>query len=439
MLQLVVLLLLLLRGAAPTSPTTPTFALRKIGSRLSPHASQHWVIGKRHDRRLAEGAHAEALRRLERLRVAHRALDERIRASSHSATELKHLKLEKLALKDEMATLVAATEESEEPPVEIGVGTFSKVLHGTNMHTGETVAVKLAKAEGMLLKEYLVLQRLHNEFGFPSVHLYGRQEILNMGSSVVLVMDLLGPSVESLLFHLTLGTDRGFSSHTVLHIAKDVLHRLQALGRHGIVHGDLHPGNVLLGVSSGSNRTCHLIDFGRASLSAIAPGTDTSAMFRGAGLVPSTHAISDRAYVAGTMGFSSADTLLGRGGLERDDVESLAYTLAFLLAGRLPAFVSAPAADTRQVAATKARCSALDLLCGEAELAATPAGLLIEAMLHHVQSLPRHDRAAKPDYDFLLTQADAALVACTHAPLDWEVQGIHWSPDTGVVVNQFYT
>ena len=437
---LLLLRLLLLHKSKASAPSTPTFALRKIGSRLlsqqQQQQQQHWVIGKRHDRRLAEGAHEEARRRLERLRVAHRALDARIRAAT-GEFQLKQLKQEKLALKDEIKSLEAATAAvvgTESNLLEIGVGTFSKVLHGTNMQTGDTVAVKLAKTQGMLLKEYLILQRLHNEFGFPSVHLYGRQEILNMGSSVVLVMDLLGPSVESLLFHLTLGTNRGFSSGTVLHIAKDVLHRLQALGRHGIVHGDLHPGNVLLGVSAGSNRTCHLIDFGRSSLSAVSPGTDTSAMFRGAGLAPSTHAISDSAYVAGTMGFSSAATLCGAGGLERDDVESLAYTLAYLLSGRLPDFVvSAP--DTRRVAAAKARCSTLDLLCGEAELAASPAGLLIAAILDNVRSLPQHDRSAKPDYDALLAQADPA----PHAPLDWEAQGIHWSPDTGIVVNQHYT
>ena len=479
-LDIVLLLLMLLLAAPPLAAfrhafpsTVPTLSRLLLQDKdaaaavafdalftLRTSSPFNYIIGRRQDRRSLERSINNAQRKLAALTRRHRELDERIGRERNllAAAELKALKHEKLGLKDAMTALAASSKElllqrgdgdgAQATGTTAGEGTYSKVLHGTNAKTHQTVAVKLADTThfDMLHKEFLVLQRLQNEFGFPHVHLFGRQEILNLGPSVVLVMDLLGPSVESLLFSLTLGTG-GFSSATVLQVATDMLHRLQALGRHGVVHGDVHPGNILMGVTAGSNRTCHLIDFGRSTFTALAPGLDTSKIFPGAGLMStagSSRAVPDSDYVAGTVGFSSSETLLGRGGLEKDDLESLIYTLAYLLSGRLPAFCAA-ARSVREVAADKAKCSAMELLDHDSALAATRAGGLIAELLQHLRALPRDDlfSSGKPDLDALLLLADRALEAETgdcansHSPLDWEAHGIHWSPE-GIVANDFY-
>ena len=57
---------------------------------------------------------------------------------------------------------------------------------------------------------------------------------------------MLGPSIEKLFQYTTLGV-RGFSPLTVLLIAEQMIDRLEVLSNFNIVHGDIQPGNILLG------------------------------------------------------------------------------------------------------------------------------------------------------------------------------------------------
>jgi len=282
------------------------------------------TIGKRRDRRQLEIAKISNLKKIESLKKQHAALDVLLNQAS-SDVERKRLKADKLALKDKIKILTEeAAARSGDPDSEsalLGAGASGQVFHGTNSLTKQRVAIKTAVSEAKqeeLRREYLVMEKLSNEpWGFPRPHLFTHQILSNDQRAAVLVMDLLGPSVESLLFSTHLGT-RGFSATTVLHIARDAIKRLKTLDSHGLVHSDVHPGNLLLGRTAQSNRTVHLIDFGRTRLSApAAPGS-----FRGV----FDHA--DPTHLPSLL-FAS-DVFAGRAPRHRDDLESLLFSLARL-------------------------------------------------------------------------------------------------------------
>ena len=148
---------------------------------------------------------------------------------------------------------------------------------------------------------------------------------------------------------------------------------LESLSRCGIVHGDIQPGNFLMGKDDDTHRrTVHLIDFGLSStIASEATGSEVShisALASAFSALPaaishpiqgssrpsmtvrplaSTVAASTASWatsgrasgskISGTLDFSSSRVLRGLQAADpRDDLESLAYTLLYLLRGCLP-------------------------------------------------------------------------------------------------------
>jgi serine/threonine protein kinase len=94
------------------------------------------------------------------------------------------------------------------------------------------------------------------------------------------------------------------------------------LHNHHYVHLDVKPDNFMMGTGDKSNRV-FLIDFGLTRL------------FRN----PATckHVTQVKGLdVTGTVRYSSINSHLGRTQSRRDDLESLAYTIVYLVKGRLP-------------------------------------------------------------------------------------------------------
>lgn len=141
----------------------------------------------------------------------------------------------------------------------IGSGSFGDIYLGRNTVTGEEVAIKLEShrcRHPQLSYEYRVYRilRYRNSgiTGIPRVHWFGRE-----GDYNVLVLDLLGPSLED-LFNFC---GRKFSLKTVLMIADQLLARLEFLHSNSFIHRDIKPDNFLLGIGKKAN-TIYLIDFG---------------------------------------------------------------------------------------------------------------------------------------------------------------------------------
>jgi len=150
----------------------------------------------------------------------------------------------------------------------------------------------------------------------PRVHYKGRQN-----DWYIMVMDILGPS----LWDLTSETGNHLSEDTVACIAVESITILKNLHSLGWVHGDIKPENFLLGQSGSPNeRKLFLVDFGLAS------------NYRDG--LTNAHVEYDQKpdLFRGTVRYASVHAHLGRTASRRDDLESLAYTLLFLLKGKLP-------------------------------------------------------------------------------------------------------
>ncbi|XP_021966543.1 casein kinase I [Folsomia candida] len=201
-------------------------------------------------------------------------------------------------------------------PTRIGSGGFSEVVLGMDMGTRENVAVKLERRSSrypQLLREHQLYEALEGADGLPRIRWFGRAREYN-----VLVMDLLGPSLED-LFNIC---GRQFSLQTILLLADQMLERLQFIHDNSIIHRDLKPNNMVMGLGDKANKL-FLIDFGLAEV------------YRTSYFHLSYNQNKTQG-VAGTAGYTSLNAHLGIRRSRRDDMESIGYILVYFLRRGLP-------------------------------------------------------------------------------------------------------
>ncbi|KAM3332184.1 hypothetical protein ACQJBY_027789 [Aegilops geniculata] len=134
-------------------------------------------------------------------------------------------------------------------------------------------------------------------------------------------MDMLGLS----LWDACSNNSHTMSVEMVACIAIEAISILEKVHSKGYVHGDVKPENFLLGPpGTPEEKKLFLVDLGLA----------TKWKDRSTG----HHVEYDQRpdIFRGTVRYASVHAHLGRIGSRRDDLESLAYTLVFLLRGRLP-------------------------------------------------------------------------------------------------------
>ncbi|MQL81498.1 hypothetical protein Taro_013955 [Colocasia esculenta] len=199
--------------------------------------------------------------------------------------------------------------------------------------------------------------------GIPNVRWFGVE-----GDYNVLVMDLLGPSLEDLFNFCS----RKLSLKTVLMLADQMINRIEYVHSKSFLHRDIKPDNFLMGLGRRANQV-YIIDFGLAKKyrdssthqhipgSAAAGEEVRSIGFSTVGASTVGHGMSSRRLVTptsvsapnckfscvlnysrenknltGTARYASVNTHLGIEQSRRDDLESLGYVLMYFLRGSLP-------------------------------------------------------------------------------------------------------
>ncbi|CEP62453.1 serine/threonine protein kinase HRR25 LALA0_S05e05996g [Lachancea lanzarotensis] len=198
----------------------------------------------------------------------------------------------------------------------IGSGSFGDIYHGTNLISGEEVAIKLESIRSrhpQLDYESRVYKYLSGGIGIPFIRWFGRE-----GEYNAMVIDLLGPSLEDLFNYC----HRKFSFKTVMMLALQMICRIQYIHGRSFIHRDIKPDNFLMGVGRRGS-TVHVIDFG------------LSKKYRDF----STHhhiPYRENKNLTGTARYASVNTHLGIEQSRRDDLESLGYVLIYFCKGSLP-------------------------------------------------------------------------------------------------------
>lgn len=200
----------------------------------------------------------------------------------------------------------------------IGEGSFGVIFEGTNLLNSQTVAIKFEprKAEAPQLRDECRSYRiLAGCTGIPQIYHFGQEGLHN-----ILVIDLLGPSLED-LFDMC---GRKFSIKTVCMAARQMLTRVQTIHEKNLIYRDIKPDNYLIGrPGTKTANIIHVVDFGMAKQYRD-PKTKQHIPYR------------ERKSLSGTARYMSINTHLGREQSRRDDLEALGHVFMYFLKGSLP-------------------------------------------------------------------------------------------------------
>ncbi|KIX05066.1 uncharacterized protein Z518_05938 [Rhinocladiella mackenziei CBS 650.93] len=278
----------------------------------------------------------------------------------------------------------------------IGEGSFGVIFEGTNLLNNQQVAIKFEPRKSdapQLRDEYRTYKILVGCPGIPNVYYFGQEGLHN-----ILVIDLLGPSLEDLFDHC----NRRFSIKTVVMVAKQMLSRVQTIHEKNLIYRDIKPDNFLIGrPNTKAANVIHVVDFGMAKQYRD-PKTKQHIPYR------------ERKSLSGTARYMSINTHLGREQSRRDDLEALGHVFMYFLRGGLP-WQGLKAATNKQkyekIGEKKQTTAIKDLCEGFPEE--------FNKYLSYVRNLGFEDT---PDYDFLrdlFTQALKNAGEVEDGEYDW--------------------
>lgn len=232
----------------------------------------------------------------------------------------------------------------------IGEGSFGVIFEGENIlnsgsgsngreddfgrRTAEPVAIKFEPRRSdapQLRDEFRAYRILNNCRGIPHAYYFGQEGMHN-----VLILDLLGPSLEDLFEWC----GRRFSIKTTCLVAKQMIDRVRIIHEHDLIYRDIKPDNFLISEfqrtlsdttvvknvalsAGGDPNLIYMVDFGMAKQYRD-PRTKQHIPYR------------ERKSLSGTARYMSINTHFGREQSRRDDLESLGHVFFYFLRGSLP-------------------------------------------------------------------------------------------------------
>ena len=132
-----------------------------------------------------------------------------------------------------------------------------------------------------------------------------------------LICEVLGPSLDELLYFC----GGKFTLKTTLMLFHQLIRRFEALHLKGVIHNDIKPHNILMGLGQQSN-TAYLVDFGLANF-VVDQNGDHIKFGKDSNLI-------------GTVRFASPNSHEGYELSRRDDLIALGYLIHFVYNGSLP-------------------------------------------------------------------------------------------------------
>lgn len=196
----------------------------------------------------------------------------------------------------------------------IGQGKFGKIFSAKNNNTQEEVVIKIEENNSIILRNEANIYRLLQGIkGISTLRSYG-----NEGKYNYMIIDKLDRSLGDLKHY----TKSNFDLKTVLSLGMQMIRRIECIHNENIIHRDIKPDNFVMGKKGEKKENLlYIIDFGLSKLY-----RKNNAHIQ---------CESNRTPV-GTYDFMSLHVHEGYTPSRRDDLESIGYTLVYLLYGQLP-------------------------------------------------------------------------------------------------------
>jgi casein kinase 1 len=198
----------------------------------------------------------------------------------------------------------------------ISSGSFGDVFEARNKKTSELVALKIpVKTEERDGQQSLLDEaRIYKNIADPNKGV-ANMKVTTCKDKKIIVMDLLGPSLESLL-----SKHKKFGLKTVIVLAIKMIEIIKYIHSCGYLHRDIKPDNFVIGYENKQDLFC--IDFGLAKKYIKKNGEHI-------------HYSENRKF-CGTARYASiaAHSYCEQG--RKDDLEAIGYILVYLFKGKLP-------------------------------------------------------------------------------------------------------
>lgn len=197
----------------------------------------------------------------------------------------------------------------------INSGSFGHVVEAKNLRDDQLVALKIPikKEDKDGQKSVLAEARIYKQLSSPE-HGIANMKVMKNKDKKIIVMDLLGPSLEALLIK-----HKRFGLKTIILLAIQMIDIIKYIHSCGYLHRDLKPDNFVVGYDDPTKLYC--IDFGLAKRFM---KKDEHIKF------------CKHAKFCGTARYASLAAHKYHEQGRKDDLEAIGYILVYLYKGKLP-------------------------------------------------------------------------------------------------------